>query len=672
MKQSRKGMLMAALICGTIVPALFGGTSVFAEEAKKEAEDVALQAFELNPMVVTAQRMETKDLDTPATTNVITKEEIERSGATTVMDVMRKVTGVTDTSYAANGDDMGSSLSRMYIRGLDKGTVVMVNGAPINVNNYATPNAIPVNAIERIEVVKGANSVLYGAEAVAGVVNIITKKGDGKLATTVSGTVGNYLKKYSATVQADGVIMSFGKDYVHEFKKQQTDRRIQAAGSYRNIEKYQRTNAFASFALSPDLQLTWNYVDLDPLYGTKNLKTDQYTGTRYSYKDTKNTASLVYNDKKHQIKSILAYNSKRVESRQFNAAGVEQSPSQSSNYKVSNIYFDTQKKWDFGKADSLIFGITGKHEAYKQRFENQYGNKYDNERNSFGAYLSYNKHFNDRFSTILGLRAQTYRHSDADVKDHNVILPQIQALYKMNDKVSWYLNVAKAFEMPAMNAHVPAGGKGNAAWDKMKMDDIREQSRENGIKPEEGWNYETGIKRITDSSSTKLAVFHMDYKNKFKWVEVTPGVTNPKKQINMGKFKNTGIEFEYQKKLSDKWDYNFGVTYQDPKSKETDAWKQESARFQLNAGVNYTLNKFTSNLNCLVLADREDSYYKYDGQNVSLKNRFLLNASFMYRPTNNQSIALNLYNILDREDPISTYEYRELPFNWTLTYNYTF
>ena len=91
MKQSRKGMLMAALICGTIVPALFGGTSVFAEEAKKEAEDVALQAFELNPMVVTAQRMETKDLDTPATTNVITKEEIERSGATTVMDVMRKV-----------------------------------------------------------------------------------------------------------------------------------------------------------------------------------------------------------------------------------------------------------------------------------------------------------------------------------------------------------------------------------------------------------------------------------------------------------------------------------------------------------------------------------------------------------------------------------------------------
>jgi iron complex outermembrane receptor protein len=52
MKQSRKGMLMAALICGTIVPVLFGGTSAYAAEAEEEA----LATFYLNPMVITAQR----------------------------------------------------------------------------------------------------------------------------------------------------------------------------------------------------------------------------------------------------------------------------------------------------------------------------------------------------------------------------------------------------------------------------------------------------------------------------------------------------------------------------------------------------------------------------------------------------------------------------------------
>ena len=140
----------------------------------------------------------------------------------------------------------------------------------------------------------------------------------------------------------------------------------------------------------------------------------------------------------------------------------------------------------------------------------------------------------------------------------------------------------------------------------------------------------------------------------------------------MGKFKNTGIELEYEKKLSNKWDYNFGITYQDPKSRENDAWTQESARLQFNAGINYKLNKFSSNLNCSVLKDREDSYYAYNGVKPRLKDRVQLNASFMYRPTDNQSVALNLYNILDREDEISTYEYRDLPFNWLLTYNYTF
>ena len=130
MKESRKGMLMAALICGTIVPVLFGGTSVYAAEADDE-----LSAFTLDPMVVTAQRMETRDLDTPASVTVVSKEEIEKVGATTTLEALRRVPGITDYSYGPYGDDVGSSYSRVYLRGLDKGALVMVNGAPININN---------------------------------------------------------------------------------------------------------------------------------------------------------------------------------------------------------------------------------------------------------------------------------------------------------------------------------------------------------------------------------------------------------------------------------------------------------------------------------------------------------------------------------------------------------
>lgn len=642
---------MTALICGLCSG---GGTAVFAEENLTE--------YTLDQMVVTAQRTETRDLDTPASVSVVTAKDIEKNGATTTMEALRRVAGVTDYSYGPGGDDLGSSYSRVYLRGFDKGALVMVNGAPININNYASVSAIPVNAIERIEVVKGANSVLYGAEALGGVVNIITKKGNGEMKTTLSATGGNYLKKYSVTTQGDGFIASFGKDYLDKYEHAQMDR--PSANTYRVNEKYQRTNAFTSLALSPNLQFTWNYSKMNPMYGQRNLKTDAISGTRYAYHDTKHAASLIYNDDENQTKTTLAYNSKKVEAMNVAADGSSKRGGDTSNYTASNIYVDSQKKWDIGK-DSLIAGITLKHEKYDQTF----ADKYDNSRNSYGAYISYDKYFTDKFSTVFGLRGESFRKTEFDNTNHNVALPQVQALYKFNDTLSWYANAGKAFEMPAINAHTGAGGTSTEKLNLIK------------VKPEEGWTYETGLKRITDSSSTKLAIFNMDYKNKFKWKHFD-WLPDPKQkvQVNMGKFENTGIELEYQKNLSDKWGYNFNATYQNPKSfdDDTNKWTQESARVQFSAGVDYTVNKFSSNLNCLVLADREESSYRYNGASAGtnpdhdLKNRFLVNAAFTYRPTENQSAVLNLYNILDRTEPVSTYEYYDLPFNWTLTYNFSF
>ena len=137
-KTLTKGMLMTALICGLVQ---WGGTAVHAAE---------LQEFTLDPMVVTAQRMETRDLDTPAMTNVITAADIEKTGATTVMEALRDIAGITDYSYSGNGDDQGSSTSRILVRGFDKGSLVLLNGAPINIMNYGSVSGIPVEAIEKI------------------------------------------------------------------------------------------------------------------------------------------------------------------------------------------------------------------------------------------------------------------------------------------------------------------------------------------------------------------------------------------------------------------------------------------------------------------------------------------------------------------------------------------
>ncbi len=164
MNKSTKGMLMTALITGTV---LWGGAGAFAEE---------LDEYSLDQVIVTAQRTETKDLDTPAAVSIITNKDIESSGAKTAYEIIERQVGFTNNAYGPNGREFGGSCSRTVLRGLDKGTLVMVNGAPINMMNYNSMEGIPVEAIEKIEVVRGAQSVLYGAEATGGVVNIITKK----------------------------------------------------------------------------------------------------------------------------------------------------------------------------------------------------------------------------------------------------------------------------------------------------------------------------------------------------------------------------------------------------------------------------------------------------------------------------------------------------------------
>ena len=644
-----KGMLMTALVCGLVQ---WGGTAVHAEE---------LQEFTLDPMVVTAQRMETRDLDTPAMTTVITAADIEKTGATTTMEALRNVPGFTDYSYTGTGDDFGTSSSRALMRGFDKATLVMINGAPINIMNYGSLSGIPVEVIERIEVVKGANSVLYGAEAIGGVINVITKKGSGQQKTTLSGTTGNYLQKWGATIQGEGYIVAVGKDYVDEFSPAQKPN-VSGDKAYRHQYDYRRENAFTSLALSPNLQMNYLYSELDPSYIKKRISDGSQSGSGYGYEDRRQSLSLVYTDDDNNAKTIVAYNEKDMSSTQLQASGARKPYS---GYIASNLYFDSQKMWKLSKNDTLIAGVTLKHEKYDDAFDTHL----NNDRNSYGIYASWNKKFDEKFSAILGVRGQYYASTDFD-QSYTEVMPQLQTVYKINDNTSWYTNIGKAFELPAINAHSAANGALNIISNYP-------------VEPQAGWNYETGLKKITDTTATKLAVYHMDYKNKFAWknIEEIVGNKDDKIQVNLGKFENTGVELEYKKYMSDKWSYNLGAAYQTPESYDEDKgqWKQESARVQFTAGVDYKLNKFSANMNCLFLGDREDSYYRYDGSKADksvpdhkLKDRVKLNACLSYSPTKNQSLSFNMYNLLDRDDMVYNTEYYDLPFNWTLTYTHTF
>jgi len=152
------------------------------------------QQTKLNPMVVTATRGEVSVADAPAAITVITAEEIKQRGATNVLEALRGTPGVS-----LNGRQVGGRKT-ISIRGAeDRHTLVLIDGRRISSTDDTIGHSdyqygwVAMDQIERIEVVRGPMSALYGSEAVGGVINIITKKsGDQWHAnTTLRGEVGD-------------------------------------------------------------------------------------------------------------------------------------------------------------------------------------------------------------------------------------------------------------------------------------------------------------------------------------------------------------------------------------------------------------------------------------------------------------------------------------------------
>jgi iron complex outermembrane recepter protein len=152
-----------AILCATLVVSM----SLMAEERVERLEE----------SVITAEGFETTVKETSKNITVVTKEEIEKSGSKNIYDILKNVPGVNiiNTSSGYFIDMRGQGERAKYNVAL---LIDGININPIDVHSSAPLHAISLNDIERIEVIQGSGSVLYGNGAAGGVVNVITKSGN--------------------------------------------------------------------------------------------------------------------------------------------------------------------------------------------------------------------------------------------------------------------------------------------------------------------------------------------------------------------------------------------------------------------------------------------------------------------------------------------------------------
>ena len=201
------------------------------------------ETAESEPVVVSATRFDIPLDQSPSSVTEITSQDLELKQIERVSDALRQVPGLSVVQTGSPGQ-----LTSVFTRGLrSEHTQVLLDGVPINQGLQGAFNFadLTTDNIDRIEVVRGPQSTLYGPRALAGVIQIFTKQGEGTPGATFAAEGGSY-GTFRESGQSDGKIGMF--DYSFGASRLDTD-------NARPNNQYQNTAAIADVGWSPNEQL---------------------------------------------------------------------------------------------------------------------------------------------------------------------------------------------------------------------------------------------------------------------------------------------------------------------------------------------------------------------------------------------------------------------------------
>jgi iron complex outermembrane receptor protein len=191
----------------------------------------------LGTIVVSAARTEQSEISTPASISIISRKEIEASGADNISEVLRARGGITVKDLFGDG-----TRSSIAMRGFGEtggaNTLVMVNGRRLNNVDLSDPalNSIALKDVERIEIIQGSAGTLYGDQAVGGVINVITRQ-PRDFTARVQGGVGSYNRRQLQGQVAD--TLNNGLNYLFSAEAKQSD-------GYREHNALEASNVFGT------------------------------------------------------------------------------------------------------------------------------------------------------------------------------------------------------------------------------------------------------------------------------------------------------------------------------------------------------------------------------------------------------------------------------------------
>jgi len=533
---------------------------------------------QLADMVVTATKSATSIREVPASVSVITRAQIENSPAVTVDQLLQGVPGV----YAARMDASSPNrIAQTYSRGLSGSgrTLVLIDGIPMNVlfDGQVDWSQLKTSDVERVEVVRGASSGLYGGNAMGGVINIITRTPQAGTERSVFGEYGtNNTRNYGASIRGrsgnTGFTLSGSQLDSDGYDMWTAAQKLSVAAASRHkliAMGTKKTNVAGKLThdIDPDnvVDVSLSYLDdintgFYDISGYVPQRREQWLASaRYRhFTDNSETTLVLYN----RLGKQWADSPVTTGGSAYNAIG------SSATYDDNTLGITAQSAIRLSDAQQITIGgdyLDGNIDVYDNgiatnpgRITNRKGyvtrtGLFAQDEIKLGSSwianvagrIDYWKTHGSLTDTLAGQPTGTYPE-----RKGSEFSPKISLLYKLAPQINLRASAGKAFKLPEQTELYSSSKRGTITyWGNPNL------------VPETLWAYETGLDYyFGDRGHIKTTLYKNNAKN-FVY-SITRDATNNDK-VNIEGVETQGLELEAAYKLSDVVGLSGAYTYND-------------------------------------------------------------------------------------------------------------
>ncbi len=584
-------------------------------------------------VVVTAAKTETPTREVASSISVITSREIEELQKTTVLDVLRTVPSLDIVQAGGAG-----KTSSVFMRGAkSEHTLVLMDGVelndPISAGRSFDLANLTTDNIERIEILRGPQSTLYGSDAIGGVINIITKTGKGKPNGFVSFEGGAFETfKESAGISGGGkwINYSFG------FSRSDTAGISVANKKDGNSEKdgYGNTTFSGKLGIAPA-----QGFDIDVLYRRADATADLDNEGGAGGDDANYTLSSKQNFIRAQMRLSLfqgRWNQKAGfsltdhDGRYRNEVDIDHPDDAMLNSYNGRMHkFDWQNNFLISGANSLSFGLETEEEEgssyyYSDSAWGEYSSDFPNKRaRTTGIYLQDQIRLGGRWFTTIGARLDSHS--------------------QFGTKGTYHIASAYVFESTGTKLKMSYG----TGFKAPSLYQLYSTYGNEGLQPEKSTGWDAGIEQSFANGKLSMSAVYFD--NQFD--EMVDFNSATFKYANVANALSRGLETSISAQATDNLTLRGGYTYTDTEDKATGYDLLRRARHKIGFDADYRfLTRGSVNLNIIHTGRRYDTNYStYPYSRVGLSRYVLVNLGAMYDLTSHLRLFGRVDNLLNQD-----------------------